>query len=334
MNILFSLFSVLVLVLVAYVGIENLGLQTLFGIVIPYIAVAIFLVGVIYRVILWAKSPVPFRIPTTSGQEKSHPWIKSNSIDNPSNLLGVLARMALEVLAFRSLLKNTKNDLQLGPNGPKVGYGGFAFLWLMGLVFHYSLLIIVVRHFRFFTEPIPFFLPWMEALDGLMTIGIPTLYMTDIGVLLAVSYLFIRRVIVPQIRYISLPADYFPLLLIAGIALSGVLMRHFFKVDLLKVKEFSLGLTSLSPVNVQGIGVPFYIHLFLISTLGAYLPFSKLMHMAGVFLSPTRNLINNNRMRRHINPWNHPVKTHPYEEYEDEFRDKMIEAGLPVDKES
>ena len=68
------------------------------------------------------------------------------------------------------------------------------------------------------------------------------------------------------------------------------------------------------------------------SVFFAYFPFSKLTHMAGVFLSPTRNLSNNSRMVRHINPWNYPVKIHTYEAYEDEFREKMIAAGLPVDK--
>jgi hypothetical protein len=54
--------------------------------------------------------------------------------------------------------------------------------------------------------------------------------------------------------------------------------------------------------------------------------------MGGVFLSPTRNLANNNRMKRHINPWNYPVKVHTYEEWEDEFRDKLEAAGMPVEK--
>ena len=57
------------------------------------------------------------------------------------------------------------------------------------------------------------------------------------------------------------------------------------------------------------------------------------MHMGGIFLSPTRNLANDNRMNRHLNPWNAPVKVHTYEEYEDEFREKMKLAGLPVEKE-
>ncbi len=40
----------------------------------------------------------------------------------------------------------------------------------------------------------------------------------------------------------------------------------------------------------------------------------------------------NTRAKRHINPWNYDVETHTYAQYEDHFREKMIEAGLPVDK--
>ena len=79
-------------------------------------------------------------------------------------------------------------------------------------------------------------------------------------------------------------------------------------------------------------GTVFYIHVFFVSILLAYFPFSKLMHLGGIFLSPTRNLTTDTRAKRHINPWNYPVPVHTYEEYEDEFRDKMIEVGIPVDK--
>jgi nitrate reductase gamma subunit len=130
-----------------------------------------------------------------------------------------------------------------------------------------------------------------------------------------------------------LPADYFALFLILGIGISGVLMRQFIKVDLLKVKELTVSLANFHPVMPDGIGLIFYVHLFLVSCLMAYFPFSKLMHAPGVFLSPTRNLANDTRMRRHINPWNYPVKVHTYEEYEDEFRAKMKEVGIPVEKE-
>ena len=134
-------------------------------------------------------------------------------------------------------------------------------------------------------------------------------------------------------RYISLPADYFPLFLITGIAFTGILMSYVLKIDVAAAKELALGLVSFRPKAPEGIGVLFYIHLFLVSVLFAYFPFSKLVHLGGIFLSPTRNLSNNSRIVRHINPWNYPVKVHTYQEYEDEFREKMIEAGLPVEKE-
>ena len=110
-------------------------------------------------------------------------------------------------------------------------------------------------------------------------------------------------------------------------------MRYFTKVHIVGVKELAMGLVSFSPTIPEGVGSIFYIHLFLICVLFAYFPFSKLMHMGGVFLSPTRNLANNSRAVRHINPWNYPVHVHTYEEYENDFREKMKKAGLPVEKE-
>mgnify|MGYP000589277034 CR=1 FL=1 len=71
----------------------------------------------------------------------------------------------------------------------------------------------------------------------------------------------------------------------------------------------------------------------LVAALMLVFPFSKLLHMGGIFLSPTRNLANNNRMKRHVNPWDYPVKVHTYPEWEEEFHDKIVAAGLPLDKE-
>jgi len=329
MNIGFPLLAVILLALLALAGVGGAGLYCLFGIIVPYAAIATFLAGVVYRVVKWAKSPVPFRIPTTCGQQKSLPWIKANNLESPYNMAGVIGRMALEVLLFRSLFRNTKVELK----GEKPVYGSAKWLWLAGLAFHWSFLFILLRHLRFFTEPVLSFVNLFAGIDGLFEVAVPTLYLTDAAILLAVIYLLLRRVLLPQMRYISLPSDYFPLFLILGVALSGVLMRHVYKVDLLGVKELAMGWVSFHPVVPVGIGLSFYVHLFLVSVLLAYFPMSKLMHMGGVFLSPTRNLANNSRRLRHCNPWNYPVKVHTYEEYEDDFRDKMKEAGLPVDRE-
>ncbi len=330
MGLLFSFFTVTALVLIVLIGVKAANLYYLFAVIVPYAAFLTFIVGVIYRVVQWGRVPVPFRIPTTAGQEKSFPWIKQNAIDNPSTAFGVIIRMAFEVLLFRSLFRNTKAELR---EGPKLSYGSTKWLWLGGLAFHWTFLIILTRHLRLFFEPVPMLIQIMESLDGFFQVGAPVLYLTDLIFLGAVTFLFLRRVIIPQVRYISLAADYFPLFLIGAIGASGVLMRYFLKTDVVGIKQLTMGLITFSPVVPTGIGIIFYIHLFLISALFAYFPLSKLMHMAGVFLSPTRNLANNNRATMHVNPWNYPVKVHTYEEYENDFREKMKAAGLPVEKE-
>ena len=330
MGLLFSFFTVIALIVIVFIGVKAANLHYLFGVIIPYAAFVTFVIGVVYRVIQWGRIPVPFRIPTTAGQEKSFPWIKYNKVDNPSDSLGVIIRMAFEVLLFRSLFRNTRAELR---EGPKLSYGSTKWLWLGGLAFHWTFLIILTRHLRLFFEPVPMFVKLLESLDGFFQVAAPVLYLTDLIFLGAVTFLFLRRVIIPQVRYISLAADYFPLFLIFSIGLSGVLMRYFIKTDVVGIKQITMGIITLKPVIPQGIGIIFYIHLFLVSTLFAYFPMSKLMHMAGVFLSPTRNLANNNRAVQHVNPWNYPVKVHTYEEYEEEFRDKMKAAGLPLEKE-
>ncbi len=330
MNIFYSLVVVVALILLAFLGTQIAGLQFIFGVVIPYIAIALFLFGVVFRVIKWAKSPVPFRIPTTCGQQKSFPWIKSANLDNPHSKMGVIGRMILEICFFRSLFRNTKAELH---EGPKVTYGPNIWLWLGAIVFHYCFLVVLIRHVRFFTEPVPSFVLMIQEFDGFFQIGVPVVFITSILLLAGVGFLFLRRVFSPQLRYISLVNDYFPLLLIISIGTSGILMRHFAKTDIVGIKELAMGVLTFSPIIPEGVHYLFYIHFFLVCVLFAYFPFSKLMHMAGIFLSPTRNLANNNRAVRHINPWNSPVKVHTYEEYEDDFREKMKQVGLPLEKE-
>jgi nitrate reductase gamma subunit len=329
MKIWSSLLVVIILASFAWIGVDFLHLTTLFGIVVPYIAFLIFLLGFIYRVVNWGKSPVPFCIPTTCGQQQSLPWIKQNKIENPSTIWGVVGRMVLEIFLFRSLFRNTKTE----KTGNSLAFGSAKWLWFGGLVFHWSMLVVVIRHLRFFLNPVPGFVQGLEMLDSFLQVGVPLLYITDILLVLALTYLFLRRVLIPQIKYISLAADYFPLLLLLGVAVTGILMRYFFKVDLLAVKELTMGLVTFTPTVSAEIGAIFYMHVILVSSLVAYFPWSKLMHAGGIFMSPTRNLANNSRMVRHVNPWNYQVETHSYTEYEDEFRDKMRKVGLPLEKE-
>jgi nitrate reductase gamma subunit len=329
MGLWYSISGIVLLILLVVVGIEGIGLYSFFGIFIPYVAVLLFVAGFIYRVLKWASSPVPFHIPTVSGQQKSLPWIKADNIDSPYTAGGVVKRLALEILLFRSLLKNEKVELE-APQ--RILFRTSTLLWLGALAFHWSLLVIVVRHLRFFLEPVPTALVVLQRVDSILQNLLPIVYISDVIILIALTYLFIRRVIYPQVRYISLASDYFILLAIAGIAVSGVLMRLIYKVDLVQVKEWVMAMLRFGPLPPKGVNLVFYIHLFFVSLLIATFPLSKLMHMPGIFLSPTKNLRNTSRNSRHINPWDHSVKVHTYEEYEDEFRDPMKEVGLPVEK--
>ena len=127
MNILFSLFAILVIIVAVILGVETAKLDFLFGVIIPYAAIATFIFGIVLKVIKWARSPVPYHIPTVAGQQKSLKWIKSSKLESPSSTLGVIGRMCFEILLFRSLFRNTKTELK---NGPALAYGSSKYLWV------------------------------------------------------------------------------------------------------------------------------------------------------------------------------------------------------------
>ena len=284
------------------------------AIVIAYLAFAVFIAGTVWRVVAWARVPVPFPIALTCGQQKSLASIRAAWLENPWTRAGAACRVALEALAFRSLVRNSR--AQLLP-GPRFVFRGDRSLWAGALLFHGCLFWVLAGHLRFFVEP---------AVLG------PANRFVDAGLLLALAFLFLRRVLDPRLRFVSLAADYLPLALLATIAGSGVSMRYWTHTDVAAVKRFALGLATFHPVPPAGVSALFYIHLFAVSALAASIPFTKLAHMAGVFFSPTRNLPNDSRLRRHVNPWLAPTPFHTYAEWEDEFRDRMRAAGLPLER--
>lgn len=328
MHAFLSLIAVVAIALAAWAGAAVTGLRWPLGVLLPAAGAVAFVAGTVWRVVTWAKSPVPFRIPVTCGQQASLPWLKASRFDNPSTTTGAVARMGLEVLLFRSLTRNVRAEL--GPG--RLVYRDAAALWVAALAFHYSLLVVVVRHLRFLTEPVPALVTALASLDAFFQAGVPSVYATDVILVAALGYLLLRRFRSPQVRCLSLFGDYFFLFLLLGIATTGLLMRHAVRVDVVSVKELAMCLATLSSPEIPPSLQPIvFAHLALVSTLAACLPFTKLSHMAGVFLSPTRNLANDNRAKRHVSPWRDEVKVHTYEEWEEEFRDKLVAAGLPVE---
>lgn len=329
-NVLFSLVALAILIILPLIGVGLLGLKFVFGVIIPYLALAIFILGLVYRMINWARSPQPFKITTTCGQQKSLPWIKHSRLEAPASTWETWLRMFFEVFLFRSLFRNLRADLE----GKRLIYGSAKWLWLGAMLFHLGFLIIILRHLRFFVYPVPEFVKILETVDGFFKITFPTLYLSDLLILAGLFFLLLRRLIDAKVSYISHASDYFPLLLIISIAVTGILMRIYIKPDIYAIKHYALRLATFRPLIPEApISLIFYVHLFLVSSLAMYFPFSKLVHMVGVFFSPTRNLPNDNRMKRHVNPWDYDVKYTTYCEWQEKFRDVMEEAGIPIDEE-
>ena len=329
-GIAYALIAVIILVLVSWAGVQGMGLTYLFGVIIPYVALAVFFFGFVQRLISWSRIPNPFKIPTTGGQQKSLNWIRQSKLDNPSSTGQVIGRVLSEVFLFRSLFRNLSPRAEAGD--PGVTYASAKWLWLFAILFHYAMLTTLFRHLRFFTNPVLWPVRLVEGIDGWLEVGIPQVMISGLVLLGAAGLLLARRLVIPRLRYISLMNDFFPLFLLMAIATTGVLMRYIVGIDVTSVKKLVMGLISFRPVMIDGIGLLFYIHIFLVSTLLAYFPFSKLMHAGGIFFSPTRSMANDNRAVHHDNPWNYPVKFHTYDAFEEEFRDKMTEAGIPLDK--
>jgi len=83
LSIVLSAIAVLILVVIPWVGVGALNLSGFFGVFLPYVALIVFFVGLVYRVVVWACSPSPFRIPTTAGQQWSLPGSSTTASTTP-----------------------------------------------------------------------------------------------------------------------------------------------------------------------------------------------------------------------------------------------------------
>jgi nitrate reductase gamma subunit len=123
-----------------------------------------------------------------------------------------------------------------------------------------------------------------------------------ITMLLGLLGLWGRRLFVERIRYISTPSDHLMLLLLIGIAASGLMMKFAVHTDVIAVKSYFLGLMHLD-IQALPADLLLIVHLSLVATLLVVFPYSKLLHAPGVFFSPTRNQKDDPREHRHLSAW-------------------------------
>lgn len=224
-----------------------------------YAATLLFVVGLFQRIRTYANTPAPLKIPTTPA---------------PITTGGVVLRMTREVVFFESLFKAN------------------LWTWAMSIMFHGSLLLVALRHLRYFTDPV---WGWVAMIQ-------PFGSYAGFTMLAGLGGLWARRLFVERIRYISTLSDHLMLVLLMGIAASGLMMKFTTHTDVVAVKGFFLGWLHLSiqPLPAEAI---LAFHLLSVVALLAIFPFSKLLHAPGIFFSPTRNQTDNPREKRHLSAW-------------------------------
>lgn len=223
-----------------------------------YAATIVLVGGLGLRVWQYAGTPAPLRIPTTPA---------------PTTRRGAALRVAGEVVLFHSLFKSNK------------------WIWLFGWIFHITLAAVLLRHLRYFLQPVPLIVALVQpfgALFGMVMVA-------------ALAALFARRILVDRVRYISRPSDYLMLALILAIGLSGLTLNFVARTDIVETKAFFLGLMLFDwrPLPTDP---ALLVHLALVAALMIVFPFSKLLHAPGVFFSPSRNQADNPREKRHVAP--------------------------------
>lgn len=224
-----------------------------------YAATAILVGGLILKIRTYARTPAPLKIPTTPA---------------PTTKTGVVLRMTREVTLFESLFKSNK------------------WIWLFGYLFHISLLLVTLRHLRYFAEPV-----W-TPIEMIQPFGM----YAGFAMVAGLGGLWARRFLVDRVRYISTPSDHLMLILLIAIGLTGLGMKFVAHTDIVAVKAFMLGLMvfDLQPLPADPV---LLVHLTLVALLMTIFPISKLLHAPGIFFSPTRNQTDDPRDRRHISPW-------------------------------
>lgn len=224
-----------------------------------YLATAILVFGSAFRIRKYIITPAPLKIPTTPA---------------PTTKGGVAFRMVKELTIFESLFKSNK------------------WIWLFGWLFHMGMLLVLLRHLRYFTDPVWW---WVQLIQ-------PFGKYASIFMLVGLAGLLARRIVVDRVRYISAPSDYLMLLLIIGIGATGALMTFVTNADIITLKDYLLGLMVFD-IRTLPTDPILLVHLFMVIVLMAIFPISKLLHAPGVFFSPTRNQVDNPRERRHVAPW-------------------------------
>ena len=226
------------------------ALRVLIGGILPYITLVVLVGGMIYRLVTWYKMPSPGKL---------------TLFPAPPPGSGLVLGVLKETFLLRTLFKADK------------------VLWQGSWGFHILLLLIFFGHFRVVTD-----FPKVWGALQMDKAGVDDMSAVlgggaGIIVLIAALFLLIRRLVLTRVRDISSAADYLVLILLIAVLLTGDYMRFFTQFDLDEARTYFAGLITFRPQLPQSSF--FLFHFFLGQILLMCIPFSKIMHLGGVFFS-------------------------------------------------
>jgi nitrate reductase gamma subunit len=134
-------------------------------------------------------------------------------------------------------------------------------LWIGSWTFHVSFFLVILGHLRYFIEPVP------ACIRVLQPLGVFAGYVLPLSLL----FILVIRIASGRNKYVSY-YNYFLLIMILLISLTGILLKKFYRTDLLAVKKYMLGILTFSPESLPP-GLLFIIHFLLVLLLVPYLPF-------------------------------------------------------------
>ncbi len=142
--------------------------------------------------------------------------------------------------------------------------------WIFGLAFHVGLVLILIRHLRYFIEP-----AWVGPLWNLVILEQPFGFYGGLALPLGAACWWGRQVFLKQGRIIQGWADHTVMGLLIALPLVGY-ANTLVHTDVVAVNAFGTGLLTFHWQNL-----PFdpllLIHLLLVATLLLLLPFSRLL---------------------------------------------------------
>lgn len=112
-------------------------------------------------------------------------------------------------------------------------------LWIGEWLFHWSFLFVLLRHLRYFFYPVP---GWVLSLQS---VGIFAGYILHLSLI----YILIAKLKIEKRGYFS-TYNFFLLILLITISLTGILMKNVIRPDIVEIKYFMLNMLMFEPVSI------------------------------------------------------------------------------------